>query len=71
MRLSKLPTGTVGAAPLSKGGVVLSGVLCGSVLACRFGDDLGTRAIAVFNTIGIVRVCRRNKWSACGASACS
>jgi hypothetical protein len=27
---------------------VLSGGLCGSALACRFGDGLGTRAIAVF-----------------------
>ena len=27
---------------------MLSGGLCGSALACRFGDGLGTRAIAVF-----------------------
>src|SRR5438094_3126210 len=32
----------VGAAPLSNGGVGLSGGLCGSALAWRFGDGLAT-----------------------------
>src|SRR5262250_1941972 len=30
-----------------QGSVALTGVLCGSALACRCGDALGTRAIAV------------------------
>jgi hypothetical protein len=47
--LSKLPVGRVGAAPLSKGGVALSGGLCGSALTCRFGDGLVTSvAVLVF-----------------------
>jgi hypothetical protein len=42
--LSKLPVGRVGDAPLSKGGVALSGGLCGSALACCFGAGVTATA---------------------------
>jgi hypothetical protein len=44
--LTKLPVGRVGDAPLSKGGVALSGGLCGSALACCF--DAGVTATAEY-----------------------
>jgi hypothetical protein len=52
--VGKLPTGRVGAAPLSKGVVVLSGVLCGSALGGRCGEDLGTIAIRVLVFAGFL-----------------
>jgi hypothetical protein len=46
-RLSKLPVGTVGDAPLSKEGVALSGGLCGSALACCFGAGVTGTALGL------------------------
>jgi hypothetical protein len=37
-----------GAAPVIKGGGLLSGVLCASALACRFDDGFGKLAVFVF-----------------------
>jgi hypothetical protein len=62
--LSKLPVGRVGAAPPSKGGVALSGGLCGSALACRFGDGFGT-SVAVLVFAG----CGRSLAECAGAAA--
>jgi len=60
--LSKLPAGRVGAAPLSNGGVGLSGGLCGSALAWRFGDGLAT-------SITVLAVGCRDRSLARGAAA--
>jgi hypothetical protein len=60
--LSKLPVGRVGAAPPSKGGVALSGGLCGAALACRFSDALGT-------SVAVLAGCERRLAECAGAAA--